>query len=85
MWVEVHQEHYCIRSKNSLPFVQQINSSFEAIRARMKKTIGGDEHLDFLDKTLERRGIIRIHSYIKPHAVLAALERDRANSVTIWT
>ena len=29
------------------------NSSFEAIRTRMKKTIGGDEHLEFSDETLE--------------------------------
>ena len=51
----------------------------------MKKTIGGDEHFDFLDETLERRRIVTIHSYVKPHAVLAALESDLANSDTIWT
>ena len=38
------------------------NSSFEANRARMKKTIRGDEHLNFSDKLLERRRIIRMHS-----------------------
>ena len=36
-------------------------------------------------KHWSERGIIGIHSYVKPHAVLAALERDRANSDTIWT
>ena len=46
---------YRIRSKNSSPFVHQNNSSFEAIRARMKKTIECDEHLDFSDEILEQR------------------------------
>ena len=38
------------------------NLSFKAIRPRMKKTFEGDEHLDFLDETLEQRQIIRMHS-----------------------
>ena len=29
--------------------------SFEAIRAEMQKNIEGDEYLDYLDETLERR------------------------------
>ena len=40
----------------------------------MKKTIGGDEHLDFSDEILERSRIIRMHSKVKSHAVIAALE-----------
>ena len=59
--------------------------SFEAIRARMAKTIGGDKHLDFSDETLERRRIIRMHSQVKSHTVMATLEGDCVNSVTIWT
>ena len=51
----------------------------------MKKNIGGDEHLDFSNETLEQRRIIRTHSLVKSHAVMAALERDCVNSVTIWT
>ena len=38
------------------------NSSFEAIRDGMKKTLESDEHLDFSDETLEQRRIIRMHS-----------------------
>ena len=34
----------------------------ESIRARMKKTIEGDKHLDFSDETLEQRRIIRMRS-----------------------
>ena len=52
----------------------------------MKRTIGGNEHLDFSDETLERRRIIRMHSQVKSHAVMAAaLERDHVNAGTIWT
>ena len=46
--------NYRIRSKTSSPLCTK-NSSFEAIRARMKKTIGGYEHKDFSDETLGRR------------------------------
>ena len=45
---------------NSSKFVK--NSSFEAIRASMKKTIEGDKHLDFLDEKLQQRRIIRMRS-----------------------
>ena len=48
-------------------------------------SIGGDEHLDFLDETLEQRRIIRMHSEVKSHTVMATLERDHVNAVTIWT
>ena len=37
-------------------------SSFEAIRDGMKKTLEGDERLDFSDETLEQRRIIRMRS-----------------------
>ena len=36
----------------------------------MKKTIRGDKNLIFLDETLERRRLIRMHSQVKSHAVM---------------
>ena len=51
----------------------------------MAKTIGDDKHLDFSDETLERRRIIRMHSQVKSHTVMATLEGDCVNSVIIWT
>ena len=51
-----HIKHYRIRSKNLSPFVHQRICHLRPLELyRMKKNIGGDEHLDFSDETLKRR------------------------------